>query len=57
MMTAQSRLKVCALMVVLSVLYGWVIATQGSEVASAIGIGYVALILTGFLVVNVWKRP
>lgn len=57
MMTARTRLKVSAVMVLLSVIYGWVLLTQSDELASALAIGYIAIMLTAIALTNLWKKP
>lgn len=55
-MTASNRLRLTAAMVVVSVLYG-ILVLADPEVASAIAIGYIALILTAITCTNWRKRP
>lgn len=55
-MNPNLRLVLCAVMILGSALYGVLIASN-PRVASAIMLGYIALLLTIFVVVNVWKRP
>jgi hypothetical protein len=56
MMAPMTRLILCAMIIVSSSLYGLVIAYDAA-IAEAIALGYVALLLTVFFAVNVWKKP
>lgn len=55
-MTSDTRLKVSALMIVISALFG-VIVAQSPSIAHDVMNGYVAMLLTLFVLVNVWKKP
>lgn len=55
-MTSTTRLQVCGVILVISAAYA-VLLAQDTEVASAIASGYVALLLTAIVLVNVWKKP
>lgn len=55
-MRPSVRLLMCAVMIVGSAFYA-VLVSQDTQVASAVALGYVALLLTIFVLVNVWKRP
>lgn len=54
-MGPNSRLLLCAAMIVLSAVYG-VLVSKDPSLASAISGGYIAVLLTIFVVVNVWKK-
>jgi len=53
---ANVRLWLCALIIVGSALYA-VLVAYDPEIAQAVGVGYTAILLTIFLVINVWKKP
>lgn len=55
-MRPKARLKLAAGIIVVSLLYGYLVAEDAS-VASAIAVGYVALLLTVLVVINIWKKP
>lgn len=55
-MNPSTRLKLSALMIFVSTIYGVVVA-QDPDVAEAIALGYIAILLTVFILVNVWKKP
>ena len=55
-MTALSRLMVVAGLIVLSAGYA-VLVKKDPSLASAISSGYVCMLLTAILVLNLWKRP
>lgn len=55
-MTSNTRLKLCAVIIVLSAAYAVVVA-KSPQVASAIAAGYTAVLITVLLALNVWKRP
>lgn len=55
-MKASFRLALVALIIVGSAIYGLIVA-QDPALASAMASGYVAVVLSVFLLVNVWKRP
>lgn len=54
-MTPNLRLRLCVAMVVMSTMYGLVVV-QDPQVAAAIAVGYVALLLTLFTLVHFWKK-
>jgi len=54
-MRPRSRLYLCGVVIVLSALYGLLVA-QAPELAHALVTGYVALLLTIFVLVEVWKK-
>lgn len=56
MMTALTRLRLTALMIIFSALYA-VIVVQDPGVASAVSSGYIAILLTVFIIVEIWRRP
>lgn len=55
-MTSNVRLQICGVIIVLSAMYA-VTVVKDPEVASAIAAGYIALVLTAILLVNLWKKP
>lgn len=54
-MTSETRLKLSGVVILLSALYGVVIAKDPS-VASAISSGYIAIVLTILVLNHVWKK-
>lgn len=55
-MTSSTRLRWCAAIIIVSAMYA-VLIVKNPQVASAISSGYVAGLLTVFILVNVWKKP
>lgn len=55
-MRPNARLIWCAVMILASVAYAALVSSDAS-IASAIAVGYVALLLTIFVLTNVWKKP
>lgn len=55
-MQANSRLFLCAFLIVGSAIYG-VIIVYNPRIASAIMLGYIAVVLTIFAVTEMWKKP
>lgn len=55
-MRPNTRLWLIAGIIVLSAMYA-VLVVEDKNLASAIASGYVALLLTFTLIINVWKRP
>lgn len=55
-MTAHSRLFLAFALIVLSAGYA-VLVKKDPSLAGAVASGYVAVLLTVFLLINVWKRP
>lgn len=55
-MRPNARLLLCAVVIVGSALYA-VLVVRDPQIASAISSGYVAVLLTTFFVINVWKKP
>lgn len=55
-MSSHIRLKLGALMILLSALFA-VLLAQDPQIASAAASIYVALLLTAFVASNVWKKP
>lgn len=55
-MSSHIRLKLGALMIFLSALFAVLIA-QDPQMASAVASAYVAILLTVFVLSNVWKKP
>lgn len=55
-MLPKTRLILCGMMIVVSAIYGILVASN-PRVASAIMLGYIALLLTIFVAVEVWKKP
>lgn len=55
-MSSHTRLKLSAVMIVLSALFAVLVASD-PQTASAISTGYVAVLLTAFVLVELWKKP
>jgi 1,4-dihydroxy-2-naphthoate octaprenyltransferase len=55
-MTPNVRLRLIVATLALSTIYG-VIVAQDQDLAQAIAVGYVAVLLTVFVLVNFWKKP
>lgn len=55
MRRSSTRLSLIAVMLVSSAIYG-VVVTQSPQTASAIALGYVAVLLTIFVLVEVWRH-
>lgn len=55
-MTALNRLRVVAGLILLSAVYA-VLVKRDPQIASAVSSGYVAILLTTILIINVWKKP
>jgi|1186.fasta_scaffold501595_3 hypothetical protein len=55
-MSSSTRLRLSGVIIILSALFAVLIATDPAT-ASAVFMGYVALILTAFLLSQVWKKP
>lgn len=55
-MAPKTRLFWVAVIIIGSFVYGIVIVAN-PRVASAIMLGYIAVLLTIFIVVDVWKKP
>lgn len=53
-MGPSTRLALCVVMIIGSALYGLLI-NYDPNIAEAVALGYVALLLTIFTVVNLWK--
>jgi hypothetical protein len=54
-MLASTRLILCLVIIVGSSLYA-ILVSQDPEIASAIMLGYVGLLLTIFVATEVWKK-
>lgn len=55
-MSSDLRLKLAAVTIILSTVYG-VIVAKDPKFATAIAMGYVAILLTIFTLVTFWKKP
>lgn len=55
-MRPNARLLMCVVIIVASAFYA-VLVAQDPQVASAVALGYVAVLFTTFVVINVWKKP
>lgn len=55
-MTAHKRMLVIAALILLSAVYS-LLVKKDQEIAETIAVGYVAILLTGMLLINVWKKP
>lgn len=56
LMKPSLRLALVAMIIVGSALYG-LIVVKSPQLASAVSSGYVAVFLTVFAIVNLWKSP
>lgn len=54
-MTPNTRLRLSAVMIILSAIYA-VLIVQDRELATAVSSGYVALLLTVFVLTTLWKK-
>lgn len=55
-MRPNARLLWCAIIILGSACYA-VLCERDSGLAAAVALGYVAVLLTIFIVINVWKKP
>ena len=55
-MTLTTRLRMSVIIIVMSVVYA-VLVGYDPDIASAVAVGYVAILLTIFALTNFWKRP
>lgn len=55
-MLPKTRLYLCGFLLVISALYASLIAVN-TAVATAVALGYVAVVVTIMLALNVWRRP
>ncbi len=55
-MGTNVRLSLCGVIIVASAIYA-VIAARNPGLATALATGYVAVLLSIFIIVNVWKKP
>lgn len=55
-MTPRHRLIVCVVMILISAAYA-VLVAKNLEIAKAIALGYIAVMLTLIVIINLWKRP
>lgn len=54
-MNPRLRLWICAAMILLSALYA-VLVSKDLELAKAAALGYIAVMLTLLVIINVWKK-
>lgn len=54
-MGPNTRLRLSAFMIVFSVVYALLI-TEDRDLAEVVAVGYIALLLTVFVSVNIWKK-
>jgi hypothetical protein len=54
-MSPSLRLFVCGAVILLSAIYA-VLVSRDPAFASAIAVGYVAVVVTAILVINLWKK-
>lgn len=54
-MSASLRLVLCGALILISTIYA-VLVARDPTTASAIAVGYVALVVTVILIVNIWKK-
>lgn len=55
-MSPSVRLRLVAVVLLMSAVYAVMVA-KDPQVASAISSGYVAIVVTVIVLVNVWKKP
>lgn len=55
-MNPRLRLWACVVMILVSAGYA-VLVAKNLEIAKAVALGYIALMLTLIVIVNLWKRP
>lgn len=55
-MNPRLRLWLCVVMIVLSAGYA-VLVSKNVELAKAVALGYIAVMLTIIVIINVWKKP
>lgn len=55
-MNSSTRLVSSVVIILMSVIYGVIIAAD-PDVAAAIAVAYVSILLTVLLITNVWKKP
>lgn len=55
-MSPSIRLRLVVVILVMSAIYAVMVA-KDPAVAGAISSGYVAIVVTVFILVNVWKKP
>jgi hypothetical protein len=55
-MGSNCRLALCGIIIVGSALYS-VLVVEDPRLAETLAIGYIAILLTVFTVVNIWKKP
>lgn len=54
-MLPRTRLYLCGFLIVVSAVYA-VLVAEDPDVAEAVALGYIALVLTLFFLITVWKR-
>jgi len=54
-MGPNARLRMSIFMIVFSAIYAVLIA-ENRDLAEALAVGYIALLLTVFVMVNIWKK-
>jgi len=54
-MSPSLRLLLCGVLILISAVYA-VLVAQDPAVASTVAVGYVALVVTVILIVNLWKK-
>lgn len=55
-MKPRLRLALCAVMILISAGYA-ALVSEDRGLAEAVALGYIAVLLTIFTVVNLWKKP
>lgn len=55
-MTAKLRLTFCGVLILLSAVYALIVSID-IELAKVVALGYISLVLTIFLLLNIWRRP
>jgi hypothetical protein len=55
-MQPKTRLYLCGFMIVFSAIYAALVSVN-PRVASAVALGYIAVLLTVFFATTLWRRP
>lgn len=55
-MPPKLRLALCGVIIILSAAYALLVGID-VEVAKAVALGYIAVVITIFLLMNIWRRP
>lgn len=55
-MSPSTRLILCAGIIAVSAMYA-VLVAHDPAIAAAVAVYYVAIVITAFVLTNIWKRP